>query len=330
MCCEAETKSTTTSSLPEWLSQAGQSAVGRAESLADKPFESYTGERVAGFSQDQSDAFQKLRQLLAGAPKVGEAALTGAATYGSAPAQSITAQSVAPDTVKANLGDISAYFNPNTEAALQPALRKIQEQADATRKQVNAGATSAHAFGDARHGIVESGVDKNTQIAVGDTSAKAYQDMYDKALAALSGDVNTRNAGKVANAQFGQQAELANAGFDEQALTRLLTGSNALQSIAQSDQNLQLQQLQALLGTGALQQGNAQAGDDAAFQEFLRAYGDDFAKLSALSSTIKGVPHDTTQSTVSTQDDNSGLGAIGSIAGAAAGSKGFWSWLSGL
>ena len=330
MCKKSTTKQETSNAIPAWLTEASQYAVGKAKNLADKPFEAYGGKRVADFSPDQLNAFQQLRTLIAGAPNIGGEAIDGARRYANAGPQKITAQTVTPETIKASLGDISAYFNPNTEAALQPALRKIDEAAGNSFKRVNAAATGARAFGDARHGIAESEVDKNRVLAHGDTASQAYQAMYDKALATLGGDVDRRNSGQLVNAQFASDADKSNAAFNEQALTRLLTGSTAMMDLSQKDQNRQLQQIQALLGTGALQQGHGQAGLDADFQEFMRKYGHDFQTLNAFNSTIKGIPHDTKQTTTNTQPDNSGIGALGSAAGAVASNPAFWGWLAAL
>lgn len=330
MCKKSQTKQTTTTTLPEWLTQASQQAVGQASELASRPFERYSGPRVAEFSDDQKNAFQQLRNMIAGAPNIGGEVIEGARKYANAPAQNITAQNITPETVKGNIKDIASYFNPNTEAALQPALRKIDEAAGQSLKRAGAAATSARAFGDARHGIVDSQIDANRMQAHGDTASQAYQTMWDKALGALSGDVGTRNAAALANANFAADADKTNAVFNEQALNRMLTGSKSMEELAQADQNRQLQQLQALLGTGALQQGNEQAKLNADFQEFLREYAHGPQMAQLLANITRSVPTGMTQTTVGQQPNNAGLGALGSLAGSALGSQGFWGFLSSL
>ena len=177
MCKESKKQesTTSTSSIPAWLEGVSQKVATKAGDLTDKPFESYTGQRVADFSGDQMSAFQKLRDLVSG----GE---TPAAIgkYTNAPAQNIGTERVVDEGGR--LGQIADYMNPHVAGALQPALAKIQEQADAQRKRLSAGATSAGAFGDARHGVVESKLDQNTSQAMGDTASQFYMNAFDRAM----------------------------------------------------------------------------------------------------------------------------------------------------
>lgn len=136
--------------IPEWLEAASQDAIGRAQSFADRP--------AAGFTPDQSTAFQQIRDFAAAPPSA-------------APAFELSADEA-----------VSRYMNPYTEAALEPALRKIREQADRSRQQIGASAHMSGAYGDARHGVRENELDAITQQAVGDTSSKFLSDAFRQAL----------------------------------------------------------------------------------------------------------------------------------------------------
>lgn len=298
MCKTSTTKQQT--QLPDWANQASQIAASKAEELASKPFESYTAPRVADFSSDQSTAFQQLRDLIAGAPQLGPQVLGQITQASTAPKQTVGTERVVDQTGR--LGAISDYMNPNVAATLAPTLRTIQEQADAQRKQLGASATMAGAFGDARHGVDEAMLGRNTNLAMSDAAAKAYSDAYNNAMNARSADL----------ARF-MQGDTTNAGLAEQALQRLMTGGLNLETAGTADQNKGLQLIASLLQTGGQQQGNTQAGLDAAYQEFLRKYGNDFNVVSALSGALRGLPMDTT--TTATQPNNSGLAALGSLTG---------------
>lgn len=299
MCKESKTKQNSVQQveIPAWLTNASESLASKAAAAADKPFEAYTGDRVAGLTGDQNTAFQALRDFISGGTT------TNAATHAmSAPAQSIGTERVVDEGGR--LGAIGDYMNPYTEKALQPALAKIQEQADARRKQINAGATSAHAFGDARHGVLEAKHDLDTSRAVGETAGTFMNNAYNTAMGQRATDLT----------RFGD-VDKTNAQFGETALNRELTGSGQVQS-------QMLQQIQALLGGGAIQQGNEQQGLDAAYQEFLRKYQDDPTKIAAYSKALGSLPYSRTATTdtVNTQPDNSLLGLAGSLGGAALGS----------
>lgn len=299
MCKEQETKQNSVQQveIPSWLTSASQGLASKAAEAADKPFEAYTGDRVAGLTGDQTNAFQQLRDFIS------RGTSTNATSHAmSAPAQSIGTERIVDQGGR--LGATSDYLNPYVEEALQPALTKIQEQADARRKQINAGATSARAFGDARHGVLEAKHDLDTSRAVGETASTFMKNAFDTSMGQRAADLN----------RFGE-VDKTNAQFGEAALSRELTGSNQVQS-------QMLQQIQALLGGGAIQQGNEQQGLDAAYQEFIRKYQDDPTKIAAYSKALGSLPYSKTSTTdtTNTSPDNSLLGLAGSLGGAALGS----------
>lgn len=310
-----DSKTTTKVVLPKWLEEGSKEVIRRSQALADKPFEPYTGDRVAEFSGDQLTAFQRLRDLVANSPIVLPEALEGARRYAEAPARQLTTERIVDEDGR--LGAIADYINPYVEHALQPALRKIQEAAEGQRKRIAAGATSAGAYGDARHGILEAQLNRDTSTAMGDVASKFYMDAFSQALG-LRGD------------DLGRMTEIdrINAALEEQALERGLVGSGELIGRSQADQERGLQLIQALLGAGGLQQGNVQAELDAAFEEFLRQYGHDFDIISMMASAISGVPHSKTQ--VTTQPNNSGLGFLGSALGSLFGTEAMGTAIAGL
>lgn len=205
------------------------------------------------------------------------------------------------------------------EGPLQATLRKIQEASDASRKTISAGATASGAFGDARHGIAEAMNEKNRNLAFGDAAGTAYNNAFNSAMAARTGDVN----------RF-KDVDTTNANFAETALGRMLTGTGAELDRATSDQNRMLAQISALLGSGGQQQQNQQAGLDAAYQEFMRKYGDDYNKIAGVTQAMQGLKGNYDTTTTTTQPDNSILGGLGALAGSALGSNGFWGWMGGM
>ena len=303
MCKESETQSQTVSTVPGYVTDASRTLAGQATDLATRPFEAFTGDRVAGFSPDQTNAFQMLRDYISGAPNVLPEALEGARTYASAPAQVVGTERVVDES--GQLGAISDYLNPYVDAALNPVIRRITEEADKRRIALGNRAQSAGAFGDQRHGVLESEINEDTNQAIGDVAGRFYMDAFDKALGLRTGDVN----------RF-YNADVTSANLAERALDRTRTGTGDLLTRAQQDQQTMLNQLGALLGYGSLQQGVEQAELDAAYQEFLREYQDSFDVVRALSAALSGLPFERTQTTTATQPDNSLLGLAGSLAGA--------------
>lgn len=302
MCKNTKATDTTKVDVPEYVEAGGQKLINKASGLSDKPFVAYTGDRVADFTPDQMTAFQKLRDIIGSAPNVLGESLQGARDYANAPAQKIGTERIVDEG--GQLGAISDYFNPHVDAALQPAIRKIMEAADAQRKQIGASATSSGAFGDARHGVLESVLGRDTSQVIGDTASRFYNDAWNTAMAERTSDLNRFKDTDVTNANYG-----------ETALNRQLAGTGAVADRVTSDQEAKLRQIQALLGSGNTQQGNTQAGLDAKYQDFLRSQGWDFSVLEALAGALQAAPYDKTQTTTSKRPDNSGLGLAGSIAG---------------
>ena len=207
---------------------------------------------IAPFSGDQQSAFQQARDL----------------------DPNISTERVVDEGGK--LGAISDYMNPYIDQALQPALRKIQEQADAQRKQVGARATSAGAFGDARHGIAEGEVNKNQSIAIGDTAGQFYKSAFDSVMQQRGADLNR---------------------FTDVDKTNF---SNAITAIQQ------------LLQTGGQQQGLDQAKNQSQLDDFLRKYGHDQDIMAALATAISGAKYSTT--TTSTTPGTNPLYQLGGAA----------------
>lgn len=298
MCKESEKKQTSKVELPDYIKQGGQLLVNKATDLTNTPYQAYTGDRVAGLTGDQQTMFQKVRDLVGNAPDLTNESLQGVRNYSSAPAGQIS-QSIVDES--GPLGSIQSYMNPYLDQTLQPAIKKLMDTVAQQRNQIGAQATSAGAFGDARHGIVESELNKSAQENVGNLTSQAYSQAFDRAMGLRGDDIN-------------RQAQ--NVQFNEQALNRQLTGAQALPSVQSSNQSNLLQQLNALLSSGTVQQAQEQSQLDANYQDFLRQYGHQFDVLGALGSALTGAPYEKTQTTVEKGPDNSILGLLGSVAGA--------------
>lgn len=311
-------KSTTTSEVPGYVTEAGTELASKSSELLNKPFEAYTGDRVADFTADQQTAFQKLRDLISSAPQVGGDAIAGAQQYAAAPAQSIGTERVVDENGK--LGSIGDYLNPYQNAVIDPALRKIQEQSDKQAKNIGSMATASKAYGDARHGILEAMLGRDTSLATGETAGGLLKSGYDTAMNQRATDLN----------RF-KDVDTLNANFDEAALKRKLDGSTAQVDIARADQDRLLGQINALLSAGGQQQSVDQAGLDAAYQEFMRKYiGDDQAKIAAASQALSGLKGAYTTTKTEEKPDNSLSGGLGAAAGAAAANPAFWTMLAAV
>lgn len=292
---ETEKKEQTFTADPR-INSAVDTNLSYAANLAGpQSYQPYTGEMVAGPSDLQTGAYG-LTSAVAGDPRYADAARDLIGRYANAGPSTVTADKIA--------GGVPTYMSQYVEQALAPQLRLQQQGFDAQNRDFNRSATMAGAFGDDRAGIGRD------QLAEGQTAQRsgligsAYQDAYNRALAASAQDVSNS-----------VNAQNANAGWQEQYLGRALGGSGAYQGL----QNQQLGVANAVNTIGQSKTGFDQANLNAAYQEYLRKYGNDYAALDALNKTLStagGVLKPSSDVTTFKPDD-SGWGAAGAVASAA-------------
>lgn len=301
----SSTTSGTSGPQDKWVQQAAKDAYGRVNDFSKTPFTPFTGQQVAPLSGNQKTALSSLRSYATGgAPDVYGAVTSGLNAYGAAPASSVSTESVIDPSGR--LGPMSGYIDPNIDATLTPTIRNINEQATTQRQQLGGQAAGAHAFGDARHGVLEGMINRNADTAVGDATGQAYSTAWNNAMSERSGDLS----------RF-LTADTTNAGLNEQALQRKYQAATGLQGEATAAQAQKLGLLQALLTGGGIQQQTKQNQDDARYRTYQAKQQNPFDKLGFLVSGLQGLPFN--RQTTSTTPDNSLLSILGGVAGAATG-----------
>lgn len=229
--CSSTTSSTTT--VPQYVSDASQEAVSQAENL---PAYNVPALQVAGLTPDQ------------------QTAITQAGTLAANP--NVTTSRVVDQN--GPLGATSDYVDPYAAAALDPSNAAISLDAAQQRKALGAAATSAGAFGDARHGVDESQINFNENTAIGNNTKTGMEDAYTNAMSERETD-----------------------------LSRFAT-------VDQNNISNALQATQALLNAGGEEQSTEQAQNLATFNNFLAQYQGNFEVLTALEQAIGGVKDTTT------------------------------------
>jgi hypothetical protein len=185
--------------IPPWVQQQGMANLEYANQIADRPYEAYGGQQVAGTTPDQQAAFKWVRDNLG----TGSAAITAAGDPIRGANLTTTAQSL---------------LNPYLGAVEKPALQAVADQGARSANDLAARASQAGAFGGTRFGV-ESGI-LGGQVAQksGELSANIRSQGWDKA-------VSTALAQAGANAQIADNAQkagmtaasaLSSAGFQQQ------------------------------------------------------------------------------------------------------------------
>ncbi len=249
---------TTTNGIPDWLSKAGEDTYAKGLKLYNSTdaIPPSSNQRVAGFAPDQTNAFSMLRKMVT----------SGGGQYGKLFTQGA-----------GMIADPRTGMSPYTGAVLRPEIANINEAASAARGRVGDQAASAGAYGDARHGILESTVNRDTQRNIGDATARAYDSAFK--------DAEGRGASLVGASSQGQGDFMS--------------------------------RIQAMLGTGQQQQQNQQSRKDVNFQNYQMKQQSPYDKLAALLSSFTGSPYNRTSTSSTNPGISPLFSLLGSLFGSA-------------
>ena len=285
-------KKTTTSTANPAVANAATSNLDFVTNLRDKGFEGYAGPQVANFSPQQQQSFGLTDAIVGNGTGTKAAGLID--QYATAGPQSVGANTVA--------SQMSPYMSQYVERALQPQLRQMDISNARDNAAVNSAATSAGAFGDARAGIEASNTRFNQNVQREGVIGNAYDQAFKTAIGAGATDAGNKLT-----------ADTANANYAETALGRAVGGSSALQGL----QNQQLGVAGAQNQMGQQQTAKSQAELTAQYNQWLMAQQYPFQTAGLVNSTTNtgatAMPASTTSTTQ--KPDNSGLSALGSLAG---------------
>jgi len=224
----------TQTSIPDYGKPYVEKLLGKTEALTNAPYQAYQGERIAGFTPMQQQAFQSAANLQP-ASQLGTATqLAGLAGLGSMGAGQ-NYQNMAT-----NAATMQAYMSPYVENALAPQIREA-ERASAIQGQLNqARAVQQGAFGGSRGALVESERQRNLGQLQSDIYNKGMQSAYEQARQAqqFGADLGLRGysqagqlagtLGQLGQTQFGQQQQAlqtqAQMGGQQQALEQQRLG----------------------------------------------------------------------------------------------------------
>lgn len=277
--------------LPSWAKPYAQETLAKGQALTDinkNPYQQYAGERTAGFSPLQNQAFQNAASMQT-APQTAQA--TGmvsdianrAAGLGGGfnPAQARFLGVNAPQLQQFQMGpaervgadtfgrqQASEYMSPFIEQALEPQLRAASRASEQQRQQSQDRAIAAGAFGGGRQAVMEAARRRNLGELQGDIRARGMQSAFEQAANQFNQDAARRMQAGLANQQaglnVGQQNLAAQLGVQQlgaqtgmQAQTANQQAFQQAQQLAEQSRqfgsNLGLQGLQtALQGTGQL------------------------------------------------------------------------------
>mgnify|MGYP003641928542 CR=1 FL=1 len=245
----------------------------------------YSAQQLAGLTDQQKTALQSATQgvgayqpyLQKGSEAVGqgiEALGTGLGTIGSAIGQAGQA-GFSPTSYQ-------EYMDPYMESVIQQQYQDIADQGAQAQNQLSAGAVGAGAFGGSRQGIAQGEIAAN----VLDQQARTGSQLRS------AGFQQAQNAAMQAAQQQLRQAQLTGqlgqtTGALGQSIGQLGTTTAGL---GQLGQQMGVQDINTLLGAGALQQGQDQRSLDVSRANSLAQQALPYQQVGFMSDIFRGVP----------------------------------------
>lgn len=358
------TTSVQTQNLPEWVSKGGEENFGIAKNLSERPWQNYTGQRIADWAGPTTRAFNMAENAAGnwrqGMSRSSEAlghVLAGAPTLGNI--DDITSRDVnaatiggVKDVVSRDLPDmdLSRYINPHVAATLNPVLRELRRNGEISRDRLSARA-SGGAWGGARHGVIEAEQMKNEDQAISDATARAYGDAWTQGSqlaqsdrtaalqAALANQGKDFNVGSF-NAGQTNQVGLANqaASIEAQKATmanRLAAAELATRAAATmgnqaaQSQEMGMKDVGAQLDIGERMRAIDQARLDMAHNDYLDQWRYPIEMLNLRSASLSGSPYARSVTTTGPGSNQAaqGVGMLATLA--ALGGKNGFNWWGG-
>lgn len=310
----ATTTSSSLAQLPDYAKPYVQDMLAQTQAYTDinaNPYQQYTGERVAGFTPLQEQAFQGASTM---APSTYGTEGAGIATLAANQALGAGA-GFSPGQFSGGTFDQNAatqYMNPYMQSVVENQQREAQRTADIAGTQRNAQAVGAGAFGGSRQAIMDAEAARNLALQKGDIQAQGLNQAYQQAQAQFNAD----QARNMQAQQLGEQSRQYGAGLGVQGAQTALQGASTLGNIGnqQFGQQKDVSGLQYLYGTAQQQNQNAQNAVD--YQNFQAAQNYPKEMLAFRSNMLNGLPMQSQTSTQNTPDPSAlsqGIGLLGAI-----------------
>jgi hypothetical protein len=285
--------------LPAWMSQAGQDIFNKTMTdSAAHPITAYGGQMTAPTTANQNQANTQAAQS--------SGAGQGQVALGSAVALSGTGNGSRVGTGNFDQAAADRYMSPYLQAVQQRTVGEMQRQGQIQMQGNGDAAGASHAFGGTRQAVQDAETSKGINNNILDYLAQSNQAGFENA----QGQFNTD-----ANRQL--EAGTTNAGLDQQELDRRIAAGAALGNLGQQESGINSEGIMNLLRTGQVQQDAQNAGDSAAYNEFLRLQDGDISRDQDIMSILAGTPRNVTTTTNGTVKSTQNPGWLNTALGAA-------------
>ena len=252
----------TQTSIPEYAKPYVETMLGKTQALTEQPYQAYGGQRIAGFSPMQEQAFQGVGKL-GPAQQLGTATqMAGLAGLGSMQAgQRYNQMATDPYATQ-------AFMSPYIQNALAPQMQEAARQSAMQGQQSQAQAVQQGAFGGSRSGIVEAERQRNLGTLQNQIYGTGMQNAF----------------------QAAQQAQQFGANLGLQGMGQAGQMASTLGQLGQTQFGQQKDILNAQMNVGAQQQGLQQQQLAQQYQDFQNQRQYPYQQLGFMSDMLRGLP----------------------------------------
>lgn len=221
------------STLSAWAGPYVTNMLGKAQAIADQPYQTYQGPMTAGESGLQSKVFQGLGNLTFPGQLGQSFSAQGAYQLPTMTSTGVTGQQAGPSGVAAQ------YMNPYLNAVLTPQLEELRRQSQITQMGTAGKLAQAGAFGGSRQAIMDAETQRNLLQQQNKAIGEGYANAYDRAM----GQFNVEQGQAKTLADMMASAGTAQRGIEQEGIT-----ADYNEFLAQRDYpKVQTQYLQSML-----------------------------------------------------------------------------------
>ena len=257
--------------------------LGKGEAAANQPFQPFTGERFAGPSALQQQAFQGIAGLQVPG-QIGQA--SGIAGNVASTATGLAYNPQKFDTGLGAIGSVSDYMSPYTSGVTDIAAREARRQADISRNAEQGRLSQAGAYGGSRQAIMEAERQRNLGTQIEDIGTKGLQSAYDRAVAQRQQEATLGLEAQ----KSGEQSRQFGANYGLQGLDKQIAAAQTLGSLGGQEQQAQTGLSRLQLEAGETQQKQAQNPLDFGYQQWQESLKHPYQQASYMQSLLQGMP----------------------------------------
>lgn len=261
-------------SIPAYARPYVERMLGKAEPLTEQEYQAYEGQRQAGFTPMQQQAFMGAQSMQPSAQGAVGSNLAAQAGFGA-----LNTQYNPYQTGQFTASTAKQYMSPYMQNVVDIEKREAARQSTQQRLSNQAQATTQGAFGGARSAIVEAERQRNLGQQMGDIQSRGLQSAYDQATNRFQQEQQLREQSR----QYG-------AGLGMQGLQTALQSAGALGELGgqQFQQGMDINKLQAAYG--GMQQQRQQDILNQQYQDFLTQQQYPYQQLGFMSDMLRGLP----------------------------------------